>query len=444
MKLKETEKLEFKKSTKLLKEASVSISAILNKHGQGEIYFGLADNGTPVKNDISANTIRTVTQAISDKIEPKIFPEIEVVEIDGTEVIKVSFTGYQPPYSAEGRYYIRVGDEDRKLSASELSSLIINHKDLRWDSGICKNADIKEIDTAKVKKFCASSGIMFTSSKDILQNLSLIKNDKLLNAALLLYAKNPEKIFSNSKLQCAVFTGISTSAIIDQKVFAGDIIYLIEEAEKYILKNIHFGMLVDGLYRKDIPETNTEAIRESVVNAFIHRDYFDPDFISIHIFKDRIEIRNPGGLFGGLTIKDITTRYISKRRNELLADVLNRAHLVERKGRGIALILEKEPASKFEQFGSVFISTLARNNYTIDEGLVDRLVEKLGENQALIVKKIYENQRISKKELSEYLKISTTAVDKNLKKLKEKGIIERIGPDRGGYWTIIEKPSQGR
>ena len=442
MKLKETEKIEFKKSTKLLKEAAVSISSILNKHGQGEIYFGLTDNGTPVKNDISTNTIRTVTQAISDKIEPKIFPEVEVVEINGIEVIKVIFAGFHPPYSAEGRYYIRVGDEDKKLSASELSSLIISHKDLRWDSEICKYADIRDIDIAKIKKFCAAAGIRFTSARDILQNLSLIKNDKLVNAALLLFSKDPEKTISNSKLQCSVFAGTSTSAIIDQKNFTGDIIFLIEEAEKYILKNIHVGMQVNGLYRKDIPETDTEAIREAVVNAFIHRDYFDPDFVSIHIFKDRIELRNPGGLFGGLTIKDIITRYISKRRNELLADVLNRAHLVERKGRGIALILEKEPASKFEQIGSVFISTLVRNNYILDEGLVDRLVEKLGENQGRIVKIIYETPRVSKKKLSEYLKISTTAVDKNLKKLKEKGIIERIGPDRGGYWKINTKLSQ--
>ncbi|MBC8484734.1 MAG: winged helix-turn-helix transcriptional regulator, partial [Bacteroidetes bacterium] len=220
------------------------------------------------------------------------------------------------------------------------------------------------------------------------------------------------------------------------KEFTGDLFYLLHEAKNYILKNIHIGMKVDGLYRKDVPEIDNEALREVIINAFLHRDYFNPDFISIGIFKDRIEVKNPGGLFGGLSIQDIIKRNISKRRNEVIADVLSRAHYVERKGRGIALILEKEPQTKFDLLSDVFITTLERKGVQIDKGLVKGLVEGLVENQKKIVWLIYENPKISKSEIHKQIGISTTAIDKNIEKLKNLGILERIGPAKGGSWKI--------
>ncbi|MBL7203983.1 MAG: hypothetical protein ISS63_06570 [Desulfobacteraceae bacterium] len=81
------------------------------------------------------------------------------------------------------------------------------------------------------------------------------------------------------------------------------------------------------------------------------RDYFEYDSVNTAISKDRLEIRNPGGLYGGLTIKQIRTRMVSQRRNELIADIFHRGHFVERWGRGIRLILSKEPTAEFEEIG---------------------------------------------------------------------------------------------
>ena len=101
-------------------------------------------------------------------------------------------------------------------------------------------------------------------------------------------------------------------------------------------------MKLDGLYRVDVPEIDQDAFREAVINSFCHRDYNKYDSVNITIFKDRLEIRNPGRLYGGLTIKQIKTRMVSQRRNELIADIFHRGHFVERWGRGISLILSKE------------------------------------------------------------------------------------------------------
>jgi len=82
--------------------------------------------------------------------------------------------------------------------------------------------------------------------------------------------------------------------------------------------------------------------------------------VNIATFKYRLEIRNPSGLYGGLTIKQIITRKVSQRRNELVADIFHRGHFVERWGKGISLILSKEPTAEFEEIGESFCVTFQR------------------------------------------------------------------------------------
>jgi ATP-dependent DNA helicase RecG len=82
------------------------------------------------------------------------------------------------------------------------------------------------------------------------------KRGQLLNAATLFFSKT-----SAMQLRCAVFGGTTSAAIIDRHDFEGDILELIEEAQKYILKNIHIGMRVKGLYREDVPEISIEAMK---------------------------------------------------------------------------------------------------------------------------------------------------------------------------------------
>ena len=67
---KETETLELKKSTSELKETVISIAAILNKHQKGELYFGIKNDGSVVGQDIGEQTLRDVSKAVSDNIEP--------------------------------------------------------------------------------------------------------------------------------------------------------------------------------------------------------------------------------------------------------------------------------------------------------------------------------------------------------------------------------------
>ena len=122
-------------------------------------------------------------------------------------------------------------------------------------------------------------------------------------------------------------------------------------------------MRLEGLRRVDVPEIAVEALREAIINAFCHRDYYDPDYIQMAIFKNRVEIRNPGKLYGTLTIDDLRKGNISQRRNPLIADLFRRIEMVEAWGRGMPLILKYAPDVVFREIGNLFIIAFNRPSF---------------------------------------------------------------------------------
>jgi ATP-dependent DNA helicase RecG len=358
--MKESESVELKRSLAELKDGLNSIAAILNKHGAGELWFGVRSDGVAVGLEVTEKTLRDLSQAIAAHIEPKIFPHITTEIVSGKTCVKVAFSGKETPYFAYGRAYMRVADEDRHLTAKELENLILarNREALRWDNHPCKFS-VKDLSERKMKAFVRRAGLAWDKSTNVLEKLGLLQDGQLLNAAPLFFAKEPAL-----QLRCAVFASTDSATIIDRHDFTGDILELIEEAQKYILKNIHIGMKLEGLYRLDVPEISVAAMREAIINAFCHRDYRDPDYVQVAIFKDRVEIRNPGELYGGLTIDRIRKGNVSRRRNPLIAELLRRIQMVETWGRGMRLILAEEPTVQFEEVAQLFIASFDRPSFT--------------------------------------------------------------------------------
>ncbi|MBN1904717.1 MAG: putative DNA binding domain-containing protein [Deltaproteobacteria bacterium] len=442
-KLKESETIELKKSLAELKQGLISIASILNKHQAGTLWFGVDNNGE-ITGGVSAGekTLRDLSQTVAAHIEPKIFPEITLEQLEGKICIKVVFKGKDTPYFAYGKAYIRVADEDRQLSASELKHIILEkaHVNLNWDSEP-SGKGIRSIDHEKLKIFIKKTGLSWSSPVDVLKKLDVLKNDKVLNAATLFFAKSPLLL-----LRCAVFSGITSSDILDRHDFEGDILMLIEEAQKYILKNIHIGMQVKGLYREDIPEISKDAIREAIINAFCHRDYRDPDYVQVAVFKDRVEIRNPGGLLEGLTIEELRMGNVSKRRNPLVAELLRRIHMVEAWGRGIPLILEMEPDVEFKEIAKLFITSFKRR--ALKDVTAKGEKTKNGKSptpketpkkpkrnpKEIILNILKELPSLSIREIAEQSGMSVYSVQHQINRLKEDGVIKHVGPTKGGRW----------
>jgi ATP-dependent DNA helicase RecG len=444
--LKESETVELKKSLSEFKQGLVSMAAILNKHRAGTLWFGVRNDGTATGIDINEKTLRDLSQSISAHIEPKIFPRISEVTLDGNRCLKIEFAGDDIPYFAYGRAFMRVADEDRRLSVKQLKDVIAaqSRESLRWDNQPGKII-LADLDPDKIKRFVERAKLSWDTSQNALSKLELVKDGQLLNAARLFFGAKP------IQLRCAVFMSTESSTIIDRHDFDGDILELIEEAQKYILKNIHIGMRLDGLRRVDMPEIAVEALREAIINAFCHRDYYDPDYIQVAVFKDRVEIRNPGRLFGNLTIADLRKGNVSQRRNPLIANLFRRIEMVEAWGRGMPLILKHAPDVVLREVGNLFIVSFSRPSFseqpeeeTIQKELPashktsqKTIHKELTPTEEAVVEIIKKNPSITRKELAARLKLSEAGVRYNTDKLRSKGILRRVGGKKAGRWEVI-------
>ena len=116
----ESETIEFKLTTSERKNAMESIAAILNKHRRGTLFFGVDDSGFVRGQQISDSTKRDISRIVYDTIEPKVVTSMEVLSSEGKQILKVSFFGQNRPYSVNGRYLIRTGTENRRMSPDEL------------------------------------------------------------------------------------------------------------------------------------------------------------------------------------------------------------------------------------------------------------------------------------------------------------------------------------
>ena len=360
--LQESETVELKKSLAELKQGLVSMAAILNKHQAGTLWFGVRNDGAIVGLDVNEKTLRDLSRPCGP-YRTQNLSKISEVTIDGKRCIKVELAGDDTPYFAYGRAFIRVADEDRQLSVKQLKDFIAvqSRETLRWDNQPGKFT-LADLDPAKIKRFVERAKLSWDTPENALSKLELIKDGRLLNPAKLFFGIKP------IQLRCAVFMTTESSTIIDRHDFDGDILELIEEAQKYILKNIHIGMRLEGLRRVDVPEIAVEALREAIINAFCHRDYYDPDYIQIAIYKDRVEIRNPGRLYGNLTIEDLRKGNVSQRRNPLIADLFRRIEMVEAWGRGMPLILKYAPDVVFRETGNLFIVAFRRPSFLEPKG----------------------------------------------------------------------------
>jgi len=292
MKFKESEKRELKRSTSELKEAVISIAAILNKHQTGDLYFGISNDGAVVGQTVTGKTIRDVTKTISEHIEPRIYPKVEKIEIDSRDCIKVEFQGEETPYFAYGRAYIRVGDEDRQLSAKELENMFLrkNRDQFSWERRISQRS-FKDVNDKMLSQYVSRAQSVgrldfdFEGVKTTLNKLNLIKDNALLNACEVLFCDS-----SPLEAQAAVFAGTDKITFLDIKKFQGTIFDLLEKSEQYISEHINWKVKFGKIKREEIPEIPIKAIREALVNSFCHRDYIIPKGNEIAVFKDRVEI----------------------------------------------------------------------------------------------------------------------------------------------------------
>ena len=417
-----------------------TISAFSNKNG-GIIYVGISDKKEIKGLEYTNNMLGDLTNKIVNQLG--IHPQIDCIKINKKDVLQIKIEKSTLPVSYKGKYYARVGNTTREMQGEELRSFFI--KGTSWD-GLTGNYSLDEIDPETVRKFirmASRNGRLKTADEDIktiLKKLKLIIDGKLTNAAIMLFGNDPQKYFINALVRVGRFKDEIT--IIGDRRIEGNLFKQIEEAEEAIKNfiNVRYEITGEQLTRKNIWDYPLEAIREALLNAVIHRDYFKYNVqTQIKIFNDWIWFFNIGGLPEGITLEQLKTTHPSVARNPLIIHTFYLAGLIEEYGSGIGRIMDslKEanlPGPEFKEEFAGFSLYLRKDYYT-----EERLKEMgLNDRQIKAVMYVKEKGKITNKEYQEINGVIKKTASRDLGVLTDKRILEKVGSTGKGTHYIMK------
>lgn len=427
------------------------ICAFSNSKG-GTLFVGVDDKGTIVGIENSKKLLEDIPNKAIQFLGVTIAIDVNK---EGNKYYLAIFVNPSPsPIAFKGRYYIRSGSTVQELSGNDLQHFILKKLGKSYDELPIESATINDIDALSVRKFIKMAikinRLSVDAEEDELQtvlfNLKLIgENSKLKNAAILLFGKNTPHYFSSVSFRIGKF-GNNHHDLKFHDVIEGNIFEMPEKVME-ILKSKYLTMPIryEGIKRIEELEYPEEALREAILNAIIHRDYTGVH-IQLSVYENKIILWNPGSLPSKINIDRLKEKHPSIPKNRLIADIFFKAGYIEAWGRGIHKIVTefmnaKLPEPIFENYaGGVQVTLLKDLDRDLDRDL-DKDLDKgvLTNNQIQILKEIEKNKDITQMELSRIIGINDKNIRNNIKKLKDLGLIERIGNTRTGYWKIIQK-----
>ena len=201
--------------------------------------------------------------------------------------------------------------------------------------------------------------------------------------------------------------------------------------------------VIDGsARRKDKRLIDPKCLRESFLNSVAHNDWISKVSPSIYVFNNRIEIVSSGGLPNKLTIEEFYNGYSTPRNPELMR-VLRDLEYVEQSGYGINKIIETYGKDVFEISENFIRVILPFDLDVINTSVIGNIPENIPENLSNIQRNIFleiiNNKYVTTKELCEAVGVGERGIRYNIKILKDKGLIVRVGSSRKGYWRISNK-----
>ena len=432
----ENKTTEFKRE--FVDEIKKTVIAFANTDG-GNIYIGIADNGDIIGvNDVDETMLR-VTNTMRDAIKPDItmFMDCSCETMENKNVIKIAVqAGTAKPYylakkgiRPEG-VFIRQGASSVPATESAILKMIKETSGECFEEARSLNQNLKFTQT---ERFFQDKEIAFSEIQK--RTLGLIGEDNTYtNLGLILSDECPYTI------KIAVFEGTVKAVFKDRYEFQGSMLRQLEEAYNFIDRYNRTRAEFKGLNRIDIRDYPSEAIREALLNAIVHRDYAFSSSILINIFDDRIEFVSVGGLVKGISYNDIMLG-ISITRNKKLANIFYRLKLIEAYGTGIMKInssyanYSRKPV--IEVSDNAFKITLPNMNY-FNKDISSVNIEKLTDNEDKILSLLKERQLLARKEIQLELGISQSTAILLLSKMQKENLIIKTGAGKNTKYKIKE------
>lgn len=277
-----------------------------------------------------------------------------------------------------------------------------------------------------------------TDISEILTTLDLLIDDKLTNAALILFGKNPQKYFTNAVVRVLKY---KNDISISDSTVKGNLFKQIEEAEKAIKNSINVVYKIEGkLTREETWDYPLDSLREALANSITHRDYFNYGIqTQIKIHEDYIWFFNPGGLFGGMTIEKLKLPHPSATRNPLIADIFFRAGIVEVQGSGMKRMLTSLKEAGLPEPN--FIEEFDGFSVYMFKGYTEEMLKEIGLNE----RQIKAMSHISKKgsiSIKEYLELipekSRGTLKRDLSDLVDRKLVKPVGAQKNRKYELVK------
>lgn len=354
----ETRTLELKKTTGELYKGMETACAFLNSDG-GWLIFGVSPSLKIDGQNVTDNTRQEIANYLR-KIEPAIDVEVEYIELPDKPsfyVIAIYFDANNfkdGPYSFDGRAFYKVESTTalmpRQMYEERLK--LSNPNRFCWENKPNQEIRLEDINTELLfqtlhdginSRRIHASAMTLRDPIKIMQKLGVAQKDgAILNAANVLFGRDPSILHTQCKVRLARFEGTDKRIFRDQTVCEGNLFEQYDTIIDFCLKHLNIAGRMDSKYRQDTLTVPYEAIKEAAINMICHRSWNYQNMTpSLAIYDDRMVFQNPGSFPIGMKWQDFLGDEIgSLPANPIIANVFYRRGIMEAWGRGIGLIIK--------------------------------------------------------------------------------------------------------
>ncbi|MBX3280681.1 MAG: putative DNA binding domain-containing protein [Acidobacteria bacterium] len=424
--------LEFKRDLSSHDGVLQTIVAFANTSG-GTVLIGVEDKTRRVRGvkDVLAEEER-LASLISDQIEPRLAPEIEILPWRRTNILAVCIY----PSSSRPHYYrklgfpegvfVRIGSTNRRADPALVEEMRRFTRRESFDEQPVPGLNSEAIDFRVASELFAERRKLKRSDLRALSLLTKHQGKEVPTVGgLLLFGREPDRgaLFPDAWIQAGRFAGTDRRRILDTVEIRSLPVEAIEKAIEFVRKYLAREVIIEAARHRERWTLPMAALREAVVNAVVHADYSQRGApIRLALFDDRLEVENPGLLPFGLTIEDLW-QGISRLRNRVLGRVFQELGLIEQWGSGIqrmaaACSESGLPAPRLEEIGMRFRVTLS---------LIAQRKPELDERDMKILGILSVENGCSTRQIADHLGLSTRATRSRLLALVDRGVIAEIG-----------------
>jgi len=341
----ESSTLEWKSSFPEKEQIVKTVIGFCNRFG-GKLVIGVANNGEIIGIEESAaeEQMEHLDKMIYESSAPPIIPLVHTQRIGDKVILLIEVSaGMNKPYyikslGMEKGAFVRLGRSTMRANADMIEELKWSSRGLHYDLSSLYHATTDELDMDAIEDFFSLRKGKKTSSVDaILVSFNIIheehKRKYLTVTGALLFGKRPEKHLSEAFIICSRFSGTSGRTALASQDCTGTLFEQFEMAFAFILKHLHHSFVIQGKKREEKLEIPEVAIRETLLNAIVHRNYHIQAPIKIAIYDDRIEIFSPGGFPGPINISNLLSG-LTYIRNPGISKIFRQAKYIEKLGSG--------------------------------------------------------------------------------------------------------------